>query len=180
MLSKCMYIRISYINVTFVYRHEYSSLSNNKRSINEVQSGTSNHVIPGPMPDELVTPINGVGKRLLQVMGWRDGQGVGPRVSKKEDGREYTVGAANVNIINTSGSGMQVKDDVFGLGYDASKEAPEMSMYRSRSRVNVGSQGNKRLLLGDVMKDKVNRSNSFGIGALEDAGTYICMPLRLY
>lgn len=40
--------------------------------------------IPGPLPSELVVPSAvPVGKKLLRCMGWREGQGVGPRALRK-------------------------------------------------------------------------------------------------
>lgn len=44
----------------------------------------SRSVIPGDAPLEFVAPANeGIGKQLLRLMGWREGQGVGPRRARK-------------------------------------------------------------------------------------------------
>ena len=41
-------------------------------------------VIPGAVPEELVAPADeGIGKQLLRLMGWREGQGLGPRKARK-------------------------------------------------------------------------------------------------
>ena len=45
---------------------------------------TSRSVIPGDAPEEFVAPTTeGIGKQLLRLMGWREGQGVGPRQARK-------------------------------------------------------------------------------------------------
>jgi hypothetical protein len=41
-------------------------------------------VIPGPVLDEFIVPTSmPIGKKLLACMGWREGQGVGPRVKRR-------------------------------------------------------------------------------------------------
>jgi len=40
----------------------------------------SRRVIPGPMPDELIgSTKESIGVKLLKLMGWREGYGIGPR-----------------------------------------------------------------------------------------------------
>lgn len=42
--------------------------------------GSLFRAIPGPMPMDLfVSKAEPIGKRLLRLMGWREGQGIGPR-----------------------------------------------------------------------------------------------------
>lgn len=42
--------------------------------------------IPGPVPMELmVVTDHSIGKKLLRSMGWKDGQGIGPRVKRAAD-----------------------------------------------------------------------------------------------
>lgn len=51
-------------------------------------SGT---VIPGPIPSELIVPSAiSMGKKLLAKMGWKEGQGVGPRVKSKQQMKATT------------------------------------------------------------------------------------------
>eukprot|EP01043_Picozoa_sp_COSAG02_P000123 COSAG02_NODE_2_length_75708_cov_87.013953_26_plen_1053_part_00 len=53
---------------------------------------TSRSVIPGDAPDEFVTPTTeGIGKQLLRLMGWREGQGVGPRQARKRNTQSSTT-----------------------------------------------------------------------------------------
>jgi G patch domain-containing protein 1 len=49
-------------------------------------------VIAGPVPEELIAPAkDGIGVRLLQKMGWRPGQGVGPRLTHRQWRREQKL-----------------------------------------------------------------------------------------
>jgi G patch domain-containing protein 1 len=92
------------------------------------------------VPDELLLPANDpVGFRLLRLMGWRDGQGVGPRRKRArslgdDDGEEDEVGREgvlhkdfkfapqDVQIFEA-----QIKDDLFGLGFDPLAHTPEFA-----------------------------------------------------
>jgi G patch domain-containing protein 1 len=47
---------------------------------NESLGSTREGLIPGPLPNELITPAESpIGIKLLRLMGWREGQGIGPR-----------------------------------------------------------------------------------------------------
>jgi hypothetical protein len=66
-------------------KSEYDTLGTKEKNMakrkleDELKSSTGS--IPGPVPDEFIVPSsNPIGKKLLQSMGWREGQGVGPRV----------------------------------------------------------------------------------------------------
>ena len=48
-------------------------------------AGAAAPVIPGPVIDELIVPSSQpIGKQLLNRMGWREGQGLGPRAARKK------------------------------------------------------------------------------------------------
>lgn len=58
-------------------------------------AATSRSVIPGDAPEEFVAPTTeGIGKQLLRLMGWREGQGVGPRHARKRKQLQSTDGIA--------------------------------------------------------------------------------------
>ena len=53
------------------------------RGEGDTRRGASS-ILPGPVPTELVVgSTNSIGKKLLQTMGWREGQGVGSRRARK-------------------------------------------------------------------------------------------------
>lgn len=53
--------------------------------------------IPGPAPVELTVPAaRPIGKRLLATMGWREGQGIGPRVRSRKSRRQQLALPAEV------------------------------------------------------------------------------------
>ena len=57
-------------------------------------------VIPGPIMDELIVPSSvPIGKRLLARMGWRDGQGVGPRAHRQPRRRDATAAAIAGTVV---------------------------------------------------------------------------------
>ena len=99
------------------------------------------------------TRLSFSGTKLLQSMGWKEGQGIGPRVSlkqRRDRSRKKTaqantadqeedlddqdaqhsallsakVAPLDVNIANFAA---QAKMDRYGIGFDPIKNAPEMS-----------------------------------------------------
>ena len=66
---------------------EYDSLGSTAADIERQTkraAETSRSIIPGDAPVEFVAPsTEGIGKQLLRLMGWREGQGVGPRRARK-------------------------------------------------------------------------------------------------
>ena len=149
---------------------DFDTLGSTAASVNRqtvALADSSRGLIPGPAPDELVTPsCEPVGKRLLKLMGWREGQGVGPRRPRK--GHKSSSGAdpphshadeaqvefsasvlfapRNTAVFNP-GTG---KSNCFGLGFDPHTDAPEFR----NSGVNPKVQSTP--------------GSGFGIGALED------------
>jgi hypothetical protein len=76
----------------------------------ESLSASSRGVIPGAAPDELVAPsCEPVGKRLLKLMGWRDGQGIGPRTKGQRRKRRAPGGARDAG-----GSAGKTNTKVYG------------------------------------------------------------------
>ena len=56
----------------------------------------SGSVIPGPIPSELIVPSAiSMGKKLLAKMGWKEGQGVGPRVKSKQPTKATTSSSSS-------------------------------------------------------------------------------------
>ncbi|KAG0277244.1 G patch domain-containing protein 1 [Linnemannia gamsii] len=112
-------------------------------------SGSVLGVLSDNMIDDLIIPTSeSIGARLLKRMGWKPGQGIGPRVSK----RQRNANADNFSDDDTSAditfapidSAVIVfanKSNHFGLGFDPHKDAPEFD-------ASVGTQSGSRYLSG--------------------------------
>jgi G patch domain-containing protein 1 len=133
-----------------------SSAAAGKRHAESAARGSA---IPGPLPSELIAPASDpVGKRLLRVMGWRDGQGIGPRIHKKRrrnrfaeagsDDDDNGQGDVPSSVRSRFAGGVVTyardnaaaviavpppKTDSYGLGFDPFKDAPEFALAASSS-----------------------------------------------
>jgi len=113
-------------------------------------------VIPGEAPNELVVASNNpIGKQLLRKMGWREGQGVGPRLKSKKGIALPNWSAAGASNISTSVLDRDItfapdntfneiimpvpKADQFGIGYDPTLENPEFAFHRSLITTSAAS-----------------------------------------
>ena len=111
------------------------------------------------VPDELLMPASDpVGLRLLRLMGWREGQGVGPRRKRvrgqddgdEEDGEDgdsephaalhnFKFAPKDVKIFEA-----QVKDNLFGLGFDPLAQTPGFSGLLQHTSASVLDAQRKR------------------------------------
>ncbi|KAG0210191.1 hypothetical protein BGX33_005097 [Mortierella sp. NVP41] len=98
-------------------------------------SGSVLGALPDALIDDLIIPSSElIGVRLLKRMGWRQGQGIGPRVSRRqrkpEDG-PYSDDDTPVNAtfapIDSAVILFAHKANHFGLGFDPYKDAPEFN-----------------------------------------------------
>jgi G patch domain-containing protein 1 len=93
--------------------------------------------------DLITSSTDSIGSRLLRQMGWREGQGVGPRVkrqrgiaNKDEDvhssGFSFAPSNSSILILNA-------KKDKFGIGYQLDREAqPVIEANRGKSSGGFG------------------------------------------
>jgi G patch domain-containing protein 1 len=119
-------------------------------------------------------PKDSIGVKLLRKMGWRPGQGIGPRMKRRlsdsddeEDafGQDITFAPRDTPIEN-----FQTKRDAYGLGYDLSASVPEVAeMKRLRELARqkaVGTDAKNRASFGIVDKSG-RKTEAFGLGAYE-------------
>ncbi|KAG0030881.1 hypothetical protein BGZ81_002098 [Podila clonocystis] len=118
-------------------------------------------VLPDKIIDDLIVPSSEpVGIRLLKRMGWKPGQGIGPRVTKKQKLPQNTTLSededdtpANITFapIDSAIVVFTNKSNVHGLGFDPYKYAPEFDtrqQTQSRSKYLSGTGAGPKTGLG--------------------------------
>jgi G patch domain-containing protein 1 len=105
-----------------------------------------------------------MGVKLLRMMGWRDGQGVGAKVRRKAEddagGEEHLFAPANTSMISFS-----KKDDRKGLGFAGEEKLNIPSM-------SVEQQDDEDIFASAVKRPVVKpRKGGIGVGVLNDAGS---------
>lgn len=143
----------------------------------EQERGSGLGFMSTSLMDMFGPPKDSVGIRLLRKMGWRPGQGIGPRIIKKQleqddddDEDDAFLGDATFAPRDTPIENYQPKRDTYGLGFDLSASVPEVAeMKRLRELARQKD-------LNGAEKDKKNRSafgvsadgDAFGLGAFEE------------
>ncbi|CEP08476.1 hypothetical protein [Parasitella parasitica] len=126
-------------------------------------------------------PKDSVGVRLLRKMGWRPGQGIGPRIKRRiqyeEDENsddDSTLNSITFAPRDTPIENFQPKRDTYGLGFDLSSSVPEVAEMKrlrelTRQKEKSGEQADKknRSSFG-IFESGGRKVEAFGLGALED------------
>eukprot|EP01090_Pellita_catalonica_P007655 TRINITY_DN18248_c0_g1_i1.p1 TRINITY_DN18248_c0_g1~~TRINITY_DN18248_c0_g1_i1.p1 ORF type:complete len:699 (+),score=113.39 TRINITY_DN18248_c0_g1_i1:251-2098(+) len=115
-------------------------------------------VIPGPLPQELQIKSERIGVRLLRLMGWREGQGIGPRVFAPES--KDTVAHFRAPTEQKFEFITKAKTNFHGLGFN-----PVQISQTSKRSSNLVRSGVLHMGSGKVDAS----SQGFGLGAFEDA-----------
>ncbi|KAG1469052.1 hypothetical protein G6F56_003486 [Rhizopus delemar] len=138
--------------------------------------GTELGFIGSSLMDMLGPPKDAIGVRLLRKMGWRPGQGIGPRMSKRlkeDDDDDEFMNDVTFAPRDTPIENFQVKRDVYGLGYDLSTSVPEiaeMKRLRELAKKKETENDKKRSSFGVFDNDR--SGDAFGLGAFEEEGDY--------
>lgn len=141
-------------------KKEYDTFNNREQPVIVEEK---NNVFSGTIPKEFLVPSsNAIGKQLLKTMGWREGQGVGPRLTAEEKGYGDIEEAKNQTFApeNTQTAQIKMKNDLYGIGY-----VPNI-------RSAIRSERSQHLKMGDVLKGDFSTAESFGLGALEEDDDY--------
>ncbi|KAI9246375.1 hypothetical protein BY458DRAFT_543001 [Sporodiniella umbellata] len=148
-----------------------------KRQEEEDQKrGSELGLIGNSLMDMLGPPKDAVGVRLLRKMGWRPGQGIGPRVAKRLSEESEDEDSSLLNDVtfaprDTPIENYQIKRDVYGLGYDISASVPEIAeMKRLRELARNKEKGTDKGRSSFGVFDNERSSDAFGLGAFEDEG----------
>ena len=160
--------------------------TNSKRLASKaLEKAATGSAIPGFMPEELiVVNSNSIGKRLLTLMGWREGQGVGARKVKKsfsvppsmkmdaisanalDEGAITFAPENDANLVEIP----PAKSDLQGVGYDYEKDNSEMAMIRKGMQSEKIRSGVYRVndVLGKQGSHNGSKFNSLSGFALDD------------
>ncbi|TKA68245.1 hypothetical protein B0A49_05416 [Cryomyces minteri] len=136
----------------------------------------------GMLVDLLKTSGETMGVRLLQKMGWRQGQGVGPKVRRKarEDGLkgEDTSGELATHLFAPENSRMVTftrKSDQKGLGYAGETRLSSTELAASHGNIKEKEEEASHFPRAPkTSRDKINIDTlrgGFGVGILNDNGS---------
>jgi G patch domain-containing protein 1 len=119
-----------------------------------------------------------IGVKLLKKMGWREGQGVGPKVRRKArlDGAERSSDDADATHLfapeNTHMISFVRKNDHKGLGFDGETKLSSSHGAGSDTVKSDDEGGDDRGLLAPrISKKKKPKAGGIGIGILNDTGS---------
>ncbi|MCJ1468700.1 hypothetical protein MMC07_007329 [Pseudocyphellaria aurata] len=137
-----------------------------------------------PIMDVLKTTGDTMGVKLLRKMGWRDGQGVGPKVRRKarlDEDDPGGGGGQETHLFAPENSPMVAfvrKNDRRGLGFEGEGRLADMRNDVKDSNSSAGLlrlETEKDLTIGTkntkVKKKKAEPRGGFGVGILNDNGS---------
>ncbi|GFS80154.1 g patch domain-containing protein 1 [Nephila pilipes] len=164
------------IHTTSKFQDSSDSPRTNKRNFSEVDS-----VIPGEAPlKDIVKPVKeSIGIKILKKLGWKLGQGIGPRV-KKPVTTVKVYGCALPETIeseendpfahsytfapeDTLAEIYKPKDNVFGLGYSGLSKESVLSAH-----IDTFNPTTTKSWLKKDKKKLAISGQAFGVGAFED------------
>lgn len=109
-----------------------------------------------------------IGKKLLKRMGWKEGQGVGPKVRRKargdmgtEEGEEHFFAPDDTKLV-----GLVRKNDARGLGYE-NADSPLRLEKRAKEEEDEDDTGHMPSFVKKPKAKKPARTG-FGVGILND------------
>lgn len=119
--------------------------------------------------DFIVPAAESMGEMILRRMGWREGQGIGPRVKRKTlegadtapDEEDAFLKDATFAPTDVAVERVATKTNAFGLGYEPHRNAPEFMRQGAAPEANVESRIAEREKRGQ-------RQTGFGVGMFED------------
>ncbi|KAJ1570124.1 hypothetical protein HK096_008495 [Nowakowskiella sp. JEL0078] len=124
-----------------------------------IQNETSTGAL-GSLPEKLIEDLIGsakdsVGVKLIRQLGWREGQGVGPRRKRKRENGVDNIGDEHLYAPKDQELFLfENKSNTFGIGFNPHKDAPEFSTETTNSEIST--------------KIKKKETGGFGVGIFED------------
>lgn len=151
-----------------------------KQQQEEEARGTGLDFLGSSLINMFGPPKDSVGVRLLRKMGWRPGQGIGPRIKRRiddeDDDEDDDDALSNMTFAprDTPIENFQAKRDTYGLGFDLSTSVPEVAEMKrlrelARQKEMSGAEVDKKNRSSFGVFDTAGRKvEAFGLGALED------------
>ena len=138
-----------------------------------------------PIMDILRTHGETMGVKLLKKMGWREGQGIGPKVRRKarlgEDEEHITGESQETHLFAPKNSEMIAfvkKNDRKGLGFEGEGHLGEglLAGHHATPKTNMAYAEEEQFGIGTVardskMKKRPSARSGFGVGILNDNGS---------
>jgi G patch domain-containing protein 1 len=124
---------------------------------------------------DLMSPSSSIGVKLLQKMGWKEGQGIGPRIRRKahlENGQPAEQNTHWFAPPDTKMISFYRKTDSKGLGFMSEAALPPVT---SQNGVRMDDDDDASVLARSRSKlnqsSKATKKASFGVGVLNDTGS---------
>ncbi|KFM59157.1 G patch domain-containing protein 1, partial [Stegodyphus mimosarum] len=153
-----------------------------EREVKKRRTADVDSIIPGEAPlKDIIKPVNdSIGVQILNKLGWKVGQGIGPRVKKYSSGTKIygcspypdaTVPEEEDSIAlgftfapeDTEAILYQPKDNYFGLGYTGLSRQSVLD-----ARFDTFSPTTTKSFLAKDKKKLTISGQAFGVGAFED------------
>lgn len=137
----------------------------------------------GDLFDDLIRPKEDtIGIKILRKMGWREGQGVGPRVQRKMvDDEEDAVGEDsiyNLAPINTAIIALERKTNAHGLGYTSQPGLERRIEKPVKKTVSTSSKGGMRGSMGIGVLNEDDDEDPYDVGLSRDQYSRTVVPKR--
>ncbi|KAF0686951.1 Aste57867_21299 [Aphanomyces stellatus] len=148
----------------------------------QATQAASNQSIPGFVVDDFIQPSRStIGTTLLSKMGWKPGQGVGPKVRKRkietrfdetrDDDPDNMIHVAPKHNIDIAAFFPPQKTDKYGAGFDPFVNAPEFGfLQRQKAAAAKHEAGGGRAIM--TFADAIRGGGAtmgHGLSALEEA-----------
>ena len=135
----------------------------------------------GDLFDDLLRPKQDtIGTKILRKMGWREGQGVGPRVQRRladeeqeEDGGTFTLAPVNIPTVI-----LEPKKNVHGLGYDAKPGLERRIEKPAKKSKAVDSKIGMRGSMGIGVLNEDDDEDPYDVGLSRDQYSRTVVPKR--
>jgi G patch domain-containing protein 1 len=117
----------------------------------------------------LGAPAVSIGTQIMKRLGWRSGQGVGPRKKRKPENGNDDIHSQNHLFApkeSIMGDSISVKRNLFGVGYDPVKNAPEFAAHAAAASNSTALQKREGTSFLGI------KGGGFGEGVMNDDDGY--------
>jgi G patch domain-containing protein 1 len=121
-----------------------------------------------------------IGIKILRKMGWREGQGVGPRVQRKlvDSDDDDDDGVYNLAPINTAIIALERKTNSHGLGYTSQPGLERRVEKPVKKSISSSSKGGMRGSMGIGVLNEDDDEDPYDVGLTRDQYSRTVVPKR--